>query len=56
VDTNILDTIDPRRLGAELQQARKQRGLTQEEAAGIIDVARTTIVAIEKGGRRLRAA
>ncbi|MCC6630169.1 MAG: ImmA/IrrE family metallo-endopeptidase [Chloroflexi bacterium] len=56
MDTNILDTIDPRRLAAELQQARKQRGLTQEEAAGIIDVARTTIVAIEKGERRLRAA
>jgi len=33
MDTNILDTIDMRELGKELQQARIKRGLTQEEAA-----------------------
>jgi len=49
-----LDTIDMRRLGQELKQAREQRGLTQEEAAALIDVGRTTMVAIEKGERRIR--
>ena len=53
--TNILDTIDMRELGRELQQARTKRGLTQEDAAKIIDVARTTITAIEKGERRIKA-
>jgi DNA-binding XRE family transcriptional regulator len=39
MNTNILDTIDMRELGRELQQARTKRGLTQEDAAKIIDVA-----------------
>src|SRR5437016_1666901 len=55
METNILDTIDMRELGKELQQARIKRGLTQEDAAKIIDVARTTITAIEKGERRIKA-
>lgn len=55
MDTNFLDIIDMRKLGQELQQARIKRGLTQEEAAKIIDVARTTITAIEKGERRIKA-
>ncbi len=55
MDSNILDTIDMKVLGRELQQARARKGLTQEEAAKVIDVARTTIVAIEKGERRIRA-
>jgi len=53
--TNILDNIDLRTLGELLQQARKKCGMTQSDAANIIDVARTTIVAIEKGERRLKA-
>src|SRR5437763_5987969 len=52
---NILDTIDIRVLGKELQQARTKRGLTQEEAAKSIGVARTTLTAIEKGERRIKA-
>lgn len=52
---NILDNIDLRKLGNLLQQARKKRGLTQEDAAKVIDVIRTTMVAIEKGERRIRA-
>jgi Zn-dependent peptidase ImmA (M78 family)/DNA-binding XRE family transcriptional regulator len=52
---NILDTIDMRVLGKELQQARTKRGLTQEEAAKSIGVARTTLTAIEKGERRIKA-
>jgi Zn-dependent peptidase ImmA (M78 family)/DNA-binding XRE family transcriptional regulator len=50
----ILDTVDIVRLGRELQAARKQAKLTQEDAANIIGVARTTITAIEKGDRRIK--
>jgi len=53
--TNILDTIDLLKLGAMLQQARKKCGMTQADAAKVIDAARTTIVAIEKGERRLKS-
>jgi Zn-dependent peptidase ImmA (M78 family)/DNA-binding XRE family transcriptional regulator len=53
---DILKEIDPRSLGQELQNARNQRGLTQAEAAEIIDVARTTLTAIEKGDRPIKAA
>lgn len=52
---NILDTISSQDLGVQLQQARKQRGLTQADAAKVIDVARTTLTAIEKGERRVTA-
>lgn len=52
--TNILDNIDLRKLGERLQQARKKSGMTQADAAKVIDAARTTIVAIEKGERRLK--
>ncbi|SRR6266487_437166 len=55
MDSNILDTIDMKVLGRELQQARIRKGLTQEDAAKIIDVARTTVTAIEKGDRRIKA-
>jgi Zn-dependent peptidase ImmA (M78 family)/DNA-binding XRE family transcriptional regulator len=51
---NVLDSIDPRRLGDLLQQARKKMGMTQADAAKVIDAARTTLVAIEKGERRLK--
>lgn len=51
---NILDKIDLRQLGERLQQARKKCGMTQADAAQIINAARTTIVAIEKGERRLK--
>lgn len=54
MDMNILDTIDLRELGRELKNAREKRGLKQEDAAKIIDVARTTITAIEKGERRVK--
>jgi Zn-dependent peptidase ImmA (M78 family)/DNA-binding XRE family transcriptional regulator len=52
---NILESLNPNELGRELQNARKKRGLTQEEAAKIIEVARTTLTAIEKGERRVQA-
>ncbi|MCT7952893.1 ImmA/IrrE family metallo-endopeptidase [Ancylothrix sp. C2] len=53
---NILENIDIKKLGELLQQARQQRGMTQEDAAKIIDASRTTMVAIEKGTRRIKPA
>lgn len=55
MESNILDSIDMRQLGKELQEARKNRGMTQEAAAEALGVARTTITAIEKGDRRIKA-
>jgi len=51
---DILATLDPRLLGRRLQEARKARGLTQKDAAREIGAARTTLVAVEKGERRIR--
>lgn len=50
---NVLDEIDQREVGNRLSSARKQKGLKQADAASLIDVARTTIVAIENGTRRI---
>jgi Zn-dependent peptidase ImmA (M78 family) len=41
-------------IGERLRLAREVAKLTQEEAGAIIDAARTTIVAIEQGKRRVR--
>lgn len=51
---NPLDAVDPRALGARLREVREAKGWTQQEVADRLDVARTTMVAIEKGERRLR--
>ena len=53
--TDPLTAVDLKAVGQRLQDARKRRGLSQEEAASAIGVARTTMVAIEKGERRIRA-
>lgn len=50
-----LDRIDPRVLGARLQDARRASGLTQQQVASDLGVARTTLVAIEKGERKVAA-
>jgi Zn-dependent peptidase ImmA (M78 family)/DNA-binding XRE family transcriptional regulator len=55
MDATQLTAISPHALGQRLQEARKRRGLTQEEAASAVGLARTTMVAIEKGERRIRA-
>jgi DNA-binding XRE family transcriptional regulator len=47
--------INSQALGQALRTARKHAGLKQEEAAQLIEVARTTIVAIEQGIRPLHA-
>jgi Zn-dependent peptidase ImmA (M78 family)/DNA-binding XRE family transcriptional regulator len=51
---NPLDAVDPRALGARLKEAREARGMTQQQVADRLTVARTTLVAIEKGDRRLK--
>lgn len=55
MSNRVLDSIDPTLLGSRLAAARKARGLTQQQAAEEIGVARTTLVAMEKGERRPRA-
>ena len=55
MNKNILDSVNLHDLGRELQDARKKRGMTQEEAAELLGVARTTLTAIEKGTRRIKA-
>lgn len=51
---NPLEGIEPRALGARLRETREARGLTQGHVADHLEVARTTMVAIEKGERRLK--
>lgn len=51
---DVLGRIEPRALGQRLQEARKARGRTQQEAADQLGAARTTVVAIEKGERLIR--
>jgi len=55
MSNNVLDNVNPIELGAELRKAREQRGLTQQDAADLIDVARTTMTAIEKVERRIKS-
>lgn len=52
----MLSDIDPRDLGDRLRICRERAGLTQAAAADSIGVARTTLVAIEQGVRRVRLA
>lgn len=53
MDKHVLDQIDPKVLGATLQEARKARGMTQQAVSDEMEMARTTLVAIEKGERRV---
>ena len=46
-----LETIDPRILGQRIAEARKARGMTQEEVADFLECSRPTYIAIEKGER-----
>ena len=54
MDSDVLRTGDLHELGHRLQAARRARGLTQQEAADHVGVARTTVTAIEKGERRIQ--
>lgn len=53
MDSELLKNLDHRQLGERLKDARKARGLTQESVATKLDILRTTLVAIEKGERRV---
>lgn len=53
MDPDPLSSLDRSQLGARLKDARKGRGLTQEAVAGDLGILRTTLVAIEKGSRRI---
>ena len=45
--------INSSKFGARLKAARGNAGLTQSQAAGSVGIARTTLVAIERGDRRV---
>lgn len=51
---NLLKQMSPENVGERLRVARESAKLTQEDAANAIDVARTTLLAIEQGQRRVR--
>ena len=50
----IIESLPDSEIGERLRIAREAAGLTQAVAAEKIDVARTTIVAIERGQRRIK--
>jgi Zn-dependent peptidase ImmA (M78 family) len=49
-----LEDRDPKELARRLRVARMKAGLTQEQAADALKMARTTLIAIEQGQRRIR--
>ena len=50
---NPLDVLDPATLGGRLRVARSRAGMRQGVAAERLKMARTTLVAIEQGQRRI---
>jgi Zn-dependent peptidase ImmA (M78 family) len=52
--SSVLDQLGPEEVGERLRVAREGAKITQAAAAGALDVARTTLVAIEQGQRRVR--
>ena len=52
---NPLERLEPAELGRRLKAARNAARITQEQAAAHIGAVRTTLVAIERGDRRLGA-
>lgn len=52
---HILESIDPQVVGERLSDARRARNLTQSEVGAFLNVARTTVAAMESGERRPRA-
>jgi len=57
-DTSMLSVLEnrsPKDIGERLRAARSNAGLTQQKAADDLKLARTTLIAIEKGERRVRA-
>ena len=52
--TSLTDRLTDREIGRRLRISRQVARLRQADAAGAIGVARTTLVAIEQGRRRIR--
>lgn len=50
-----LEEIDPKSLGQRLAEARKARGVTQEDVAAFLGYSRPTYIAMEKGERPAKA-
>ena len=50
----IIALLDSEQVGRKLRLSRKRLDMTQEEAAHVISASRTTMVAIEKGERKIR--
>lgn len=50
-----INQVDPKLLGQRLSEARKARGVTQEDAAKHLDCSRPILIAIEKGTRPPKA-
>lgn len=50
----LLQSVDPKMVGHRIQELRKSRGLTQQDVAHLLGVARTTITAVESGRRQLQ--
>jgi Zn-dependent peptidase ImmA (M78 family)/DNA-binding XRE family transcriptional regulator len=51
----VLESRSPKDIGERLRAARTNAGLKQQKAADDLGLARTTLIAIEKGDRRVRA-
>src|SRR5687767_4527927 len=51
---SVLDAMSPHLVGERLRRAREAADITQADAANAIGAARTTIVAIEKGDRKVK--
>ena len=52
---SVLENRSPKDIGERLRAARSNAGLTQQKAVDDLKLARTTLIAIEKGERRVRA-
>jgi Zn-dependent peptidase ImmA (M78 family)/DNA-binding XRE family transcriptional regulator len=52
--SDVNEQLSPEELGERIRIARETAGRTQAETAEVIGVARTTLVAIEKGARRVK--
>jgi Zn-dependent peptidase ImmA (M78 family)/DNA-binding XRE family transcriptional regulator len=55
-DKGTSDDVDPIALGTRLREARRARGLTQDDVARKLGVSRPTLIAVEQGRRRARPA
>jgi Zn-dependent peptidase ImmA (M78 family)/DNA-binding XRE family transcriptional regulator len=52
---NNLPSVNPEQLGRRLSEARKGRGLTQQEVADYLQCSRPVLIAIEKGIRTVKS-